>query len=283
LIVAEPGKPSPGILYHYTGIEPFRSILESRKMRATRYDQMNDWSELQLGVQLLREAVESHQVPSEHKEYKEFLLSAIHAYGEGVLNVYALSFSEEADSLYQWRAYAPQGGVAIGFDLEKVQKGFLCDITRKFRPDPNNRLIRCRYTDRQGRLDLGSHVAEHFFKENSYPAIFASQQPGTIKWPCPSLSVAIYRTISSIKHGAYAQEREWRSVNFLPDPNDYPVKLSETYRPYIEMEFDPKEYITEVWISPHGDRKAGERAVTYFKDRDELPVTIRTSDIPFRG
>ena len=33
-------------MYHYTRIEVFRSILDSRKIGATRYDQMNDESEL---------------------------------------------------------------------------------------------------------------------------------------------------------------------------------------------------------------------------------------------
>jgi len=47
----------PEVLYHYTSIEAFKCIIESRKIRATHYDQMNDMSELLLGVETLLEAV----------------------------------------------------------------------------------------------------------------------------------------------------------------------------------------------------------------------------------
>ena len=167
-----------------------------------------------------------------------------------------LSLSGVADSLYQWRAYASSGGVAIGFDYEKLQKGFLCDITQKaggrsvtnpIRPDPSNQLMRCQYTDNNGHLDLRSIVAERFFRPDSYATMYASQQPVIHELFCASLSATIYRTICSIKHGAYKSEDEWRCVNYRPDRNDYPVKISETNRLYIEMEFDPKVFIKEVW------------------------------------
>jgi len=282
----------PDILYHYTSIESFKKIIESQNIRATRYDQMNDMSEVQLGLKILLEAVKKYKTDDSFLDYKKFLISGIEGYREETLEVYVLSLSAVEDSLDQWRAYAPRGGVAIGFDYKKVQKGFLLDITRKvggvqvknpIRPDPANRLMRCQYTDNNGNLDLRSVVAKRFFKPNSYSELFKRQESIAQKIFYSLLSVTIYQTICSIKHGAYASEKEWRCVNYRPDPNDYPVKISETNRLYIEMEFDPKVFIKEVWISPHGDRIAYERAVAYFKQKDDLRFSIKNSKIPFRG
>jgi hypothetical protein len=282
----------PPILYHYTNINAFKSILESRKIRATRYDQMNDDTELQIGAERLLEAVERYDGNDECREYKEFLIAAIRAYREGGLDVYVLSLSEEADSLYQWRAYAPNGGIAIGFDLPKLRKGFLCDITSKVggaeveypvRPDPSIRLMQCTYTDRQGQLDLRTVVGEQFFKDNSYSAIYRRPEPLARKLFCSTLAVAIYQTITCIKHGAYAQESEWRCVNFRPDARFYPRRLNERCRWCIEMEFEPREYIKEVWISPHGDKQACERTIQYFVEGYEWHPVIQRSTIPYRG
>lgn len=284
----------PKILYHYTSIEAFKKIFESGMIHATRYDQMNDTSEVQIGVDNLREAVKNLEIDDSFRDYKDFLISGIEGYKEDTLEVYVFSLSSAADSLDQWRAYAPHGGVAIGFDSKKVQKGFLCDITRKvggqqvenpIRPDPANRLMRCLYTDKNGYLDLRPVVAQRFFKPNSFPKMYASAQSDATKFFFFRLllSAEIYRTSCSIKHGAYASEKEWRSVNYRPNPDTYPVKLSEPNRFYIEMPFDPKVFIKEVWISPHGYREACKRSVAYFKQKDDSRFSIKNSEIPFRG
>jgi hypothetical protein len=280
---------TPAILHHYTSVDSFKRILESRKMRATRFDQMNDESEVQLGVQRLLESVRKHEAHDSHRQYKEFLISGIEGF-KGDLQVYVLSFSATADDLDQWRAYAPDGGVAIGFDLKKVAKGFLSDITphvgglhveNPIRPNPANQLLRCLYTDKNGNIDLQSLVAERFFQDNSYPVGFRSLERSD-QILLASLSVSIYQTICCIKHGAYSTEREWRCLNYRPDPTDYPIRLSDRNRFCIELDFDPKEFIKEVWVSPHGDRQGIESAVTYFKERDQLPFVIHKSRIPFR-
>jgi len=220
------------------------------------------------------------------------LIAGIEGYREGPLDVYVLSLSGAADSLGQWRAYAPKGGVAIGFDRRMVQKGFLRDITSSvgglkvenpIRPDPGNQLMQCVYTDRNGDFDLGPIVARRFFTPNSFPAFFAGRQPSGGAFFCASLSSMVYRTICSVKHGAYKHEEEWRCINCRPRSEDYPVRLSETNRLYIEMQFAPKEFIKEVWVSPHGDSDGYEKTVAHLKREHELSFVIKRSTIPFRA
>lgn len=282
----------PTILYHYTSIGSFKKILQARTIRATRYDQMNDWSEVRLGVKLLLGAIKAYKVGDSVQQYKESLIAGVEGYGEGSLDVYVLSFSAAPDSLGQWRAYAARGGVSIGFDMQAVRKGFLRDITgstggvqvsNRMRPDPGNRLIRCKYTDKNGNLDLTAIVEQRFFKSHSFAEFHASGHPHGAPFFCASLSAMIYRTVCSIKHGAYEYENEWRCIRVRPRAEDYPVKLSEDNRLYIEMQFDPEEFIKEVWISPHGDSDGYERAVEHLRQENGLSFALKRSSIPFRG
>jgi hypothetical protein len=292
--MSEGQKSNPKVLYHYTSIDSFKNVVREGRIRATRYDQMNDTSEITLGAERLLEAVTAHEVNDDLREYKKFLIQAIDDYRQNTLEVYVLSFSAVEDSLEQWRAYAKNGGVAIGFDFEKVQKGFLVDITRRvggqevanpMRPDCDNRLTPCEYTDKNGQLDLQAIVRERFFREKSLPAIFRAAKSNAVAlaFLAPCLGLAVYQTICCVKHGAYRLEEEWRSVNWGPDSTDYPVRLSETNRMYIEMKFDPKEFIKEVWVSPHGDKIGCERAAAYLRQEHELSFEIKRSRIPFRG
>lgn len=282
--------PKPDILFHYTNIESFKKIIESGVIRATRYDQLNDHGEVQLGVNLLRDAVSRHEVKNALKDFKEFLLSEIADFLYAKLDIFVLSLSGAADSLDQWRAYARDGGFAIGFSFQSVQNGFLHDVTRLAgggfvenarRPDPGNQLMPCIYTDAERQLDLRPEV-ERLLAENPYGACF--EKPNLWRAVLPSLATKIYRIICRVKHGAYASEMEWRSVRVRTksDHVEYPVKLSESNRSFIEMEFDIKPFIKEVWISPNGDVAACERAVTYLIERSGLDFAVKKSRIPFR-
>ena len=119
---------NPDILYHYTSIEAFKSIIDSKKMRATRYDQMNDYSEVKLGIDNLFKTIKNYEISPDFSDFKKHLIGIIEKLKSQILDIYILSFSSVKDSLEQWRAYAQNGGVAIGFDKKMVQKGFLTEF-----------------------------------------------------------------------------------------------------------------------------------------------------------
>ncbi|GAB5444340.1 MAG: DUF2971 domain-containing protein [Fuerstiella sp.] len=283
----------PKLLYHYTSIEAFKSIIDSRKMRASRYDQMNDDGELKFGVKQLLHSLERRSVCDEDGEYAEFLTEGIRSFESQTLDVYVLSLSAAGDNLEQWRAYCPCGGVAIGFDSKWVQKGFLVDVTRSagggqienpVRPNPANQLLKCKYSRKDGTFASPERLTDHFFVKDSYAETFRRMHkyPGMQHIFMASLSASIYRSISQIKHGAYKAEKEWRSVNSNRDPNDYPEKLNEKNRFYIEYSFDPADYINNVCIAPHGDTQGALNAVEFLRATHGLGYSITRSSIPFR-
>jgi hypothetical protein len=253
----------PEILYHYTGAAAFNAIIESGRIRATHYASLGgDPQELTFGMAELLRAVKLHDVSDSDGEFKEYLVRFVERFADGDLPVYVASFTDRRDSEYHWRNYASTG-LAIGFCADRVQNGFPIDITRRcggdkvdnpIRPDPANRFMQCRYIHH---LDLPALVSERFFKANSYPAIFrhayASQGINA------ALAVSVYQTICSIKRECFVDDLECRSVHLNPDPVDYPIKIDEKGRHFIEMQFAPLDFVKEVWIGPHKDRPACER------------------------
>ena len=286
----------PDILYHYTSVDAFKSIMTSEKIRATRYDQMNDHGEFQFGVKHLLKSLMDREVERIDEEYKEFLIEGVQSFEEEKLEAFILSLSSVADSLEQWRAYSPNGGVAIGFDSDKVRKGFLIGSPRKVRSTsieslrtlfPGNQLMRCAYSKSDGVFEWPATLVDKFFKPNSYPAIFRQEPDAIIRELAKSffrsgIRMEIYRSIATMKHGAYRNEEEWRSVSVNLDAEDYPVQLSEKNRFFIEFPFEASGYIKEVWLSPHGDVDGARNAAEYLKQCFGLSYDIKCSAIPYQ-
>ncbi len=105
------------VVYHYTSMEAFVSIVESDSIWLSDYSYLNDKTELVHGVTVVSDAI------------KEFLGQGVSIEQEGLLQAWlekakaplqrvcVASFSGEGDSLSQWRAY---GNVAIGFVPHKI-------------------------------------------------------------------------------------------------------------------------------------------------------------------
>ena len=274
---------NPTILYHYTSLEAFQGIISVGRIRATHYRHLwGDPQELRFGVDKLLAAVKQHNVDDSQRDYRDYLVWFVEQFKREELEVYVLSLTEEEDSQYHWREYAPCG-VAIGFCHDRVREGFPIDITRRvggakidnpIRPDPANRFMRCRYIHT---LDLPALVAERFFSPNSYPVMFGKPM-GRI-WFDSTLAVSIYQTICSIKRKRFVDDVECRCVHLNPDQHEYPVKPDEKGRPYIEMQFDPKEFVNEVWIGPHACHQACEDVIEALVDKGRLRCDVRNSAI----
>src|SRR5688572_31127364 len=106
----------PRLVWHYTSPEGLAGIVANRRLRASHAAFLNDPLELRIVHERTREVWEKlvKEVP-ELESTVAFLLRP-----EGLItgDAYLTSFSEEGDSLSQWRAYSANGrGYAIGFDL----------------------------------------------------------------------------------------------------------------------------------------------------------------------
>lgn len=121
----------PKRLYHYTTQRGLLGILKSKTLWATRIQYLNDSSEFGYTLPLWTKAVEVRQrrLRESSSPTAEFRSQFASLLGElpiiferfSKIPIYVVCFSEDGDSLDQWRAYCPSGpGFSIGFNSEQT-------------------------------------------------------------------------------------------------------------------------------------------------------------------
>ena len=120
---------SEKILFHYTSLKGIIGIISSKAIWATNILYLNDASELNYSLGLLKEEIVGFQ-----KVIGNALIPEYAFYTQMIDNIYEFipsesfaffvsSFSEEKDLLSQWRGYCPEGiGFSIGFNLDRLIK-----------------------------------------------------------------------------------------------------------------------------------------------------------------
>ena len=108
----------PEILYHYTTQAGLLGIVKDKEIWASHTQYLNDQREYLHAISLVKDAIE--KIKGDYKSSQEKdILSEMETGIEGneSMNVCVCSFSEDRDSLSQWRAYCDSSsGFALGFD-----------------------------------------------------------------------------------------------------------------------------------------------------------------------
>lgn len=109
------------IIYHYCDLNTFLAIIESRTIRLSDINTMNDFGEMHWAYDRFIDAANMDY----SKDDKPFLDACDEVFSN--LQTHTLPavacFSLDGDVLSQWRAYAGDGsGVAIGFDGNSIGK-----------------------------------------------------------------------------------------------------------------------------------------------------------------
>jgi hypothetical protein len=107
----------PAFVYHYTSLEGFAGIVQSRSVWLSDYSYLNDKHELTYGTDLICEvAAKMHE-----SEDKAIVLELLQTWRKNIEQfgnrVCIASFSAEDDSLSQWRSYGP---IALGFETHNL-------------------------------------------------------------------------------------------------------------------------------------------------------------------
>src|SRR5713226_3624475 len=123
VLCRRPNKP----LYHYTGQTGLLGIIGEKQIWATHTPYLNDRREFMHAVDLVREEISELLTSSDHQTRTILQEMKDGISGIESMNVCVCSFSEERDSLSQWRAYGSgTSGFAIGFPPD-----FLSEATEK--------------------------------------------------------------------------------------------------------------------------------------------------------
>lgn len=197
---------TPSHLYHYTRVAGLIGILNDRAMRATSIHCLNDSTEYLYAFQLVSRMLERRKddYPGLAGAVEDALQTRLKTFPRQ--SRFVVCFSEEADSLSQWRSYAEQGGVNLAFEFAALQ-----DVAHA----TGFRLERCLYSEAE--QDAGiSGVLDRVIAEWRGPL---SKDP----WPGRFVNTFLVRlrddVASSLKHRSFAHEKEWRLVTPLSVPS----------------------------------------------------------------
>lgn len=276
----------PRVLYHYTNAHGLFGMIKSKKIWASSYRYMNDSKEFEYGFDLIDEIYpkpDTYPLRSNisDQSFAEHLRRKKWDYESDCL--FVSSFSEDENSLSQWRAYAgPHSGYTIGFRKSELE-------------NDGARLVACEYNKERQKAVLKDLI------DGDLPVIRASfekglNDQGSKEHPdlaeyfnnVDEIVLKIAQKATSFKHKSFSEEKEWRLVI---GPSNIPSKRI-LYRPsdtviipYVEIDFtDSALPIESIKVGPGPHQKRNEvslRQMLSGSGYDNVHVSI--SDIPYRN
>jgi hypothetical protein len=267
-------------LYHYTGQTGLLGIIREKQIWATHTPYLNDRREFMHAVDLVREEIDELLTSPDHQTR-----SILQEMNDGIsgiesMNVCVCSFSEERDSLSQWRAYGSgTSGFAIGFPPD-----FLAEATEK----AGWYLAPCIYDPSDQRTLIRSLV-EEVLEQNIERKRAAKTEEDDLP-PGGNLYAYLNRYAPILKDCSFREEREWRMIS---RPLMYRNKRfdfrqgSSLLIPYYKFPLADEGLtfrLHEVVVGPTPDERRSRMSVRGFLVHWGLKdVPIEISKVPYRN
>ncbi|HMD71082.1 MAG TPA: DUF2971 domain-containing protein [Bryobacteraceae bacterium] len=265
-------------LYHYTTQTGLLGIITSREVWATHHQCLNDPKEFVHAKELFREELASRG-PSPITEAMQRTLQ-----GEGLesVDMYVASFSEDSDSLSQWRAYGgPTSSFSLGFD--------------RVAPPSRFKMRRCIYQEDRQR-EWARNVVDGILRklQELDPKILEGTKSVEQYIPL-DCRLPLHESALVLKHPKFAEEKEWRifSEVMMDDPPNQeknPLDFREgksALVPYRRVPLKNNEGgfpLTEIVVGPSPDPERSRRTVlSLLRSRGLANCHVRTSDVPYRN
>lgn len=263
----------PPILYHYTTQEGLLGILKTDSLWATKIHFLNDSSEYalacNLAVEEIKSRLEREQREDERKRLK-CLLELEVVPNLKHFNVCVVSFSEDPDSLGQWRAYGGARGYALGFHGPHIQ--------RQIR-EPRFALAKCIYKKEEQQKAIEDLVLETL--GNDFPTENALPIGG-------DFGVHLMRLAPLLKSHSFHEEKEWRVITtpvFATRLKFRPGR--STIIPYYEFVLGDKKasYLASITVGPGPERELALNAVQPLLAHWNIHEHVRaiSSEVPYRN
>lgn len=291
------------LLYHYTSIDTFSTMLEKSLwsangnplvpthivMWATHCNFLNDKTEYRLFVKGLKyqvkEYAENHGISLNAKQFE--LLDDAVKYND----TFVILFSKKADDLGMWRGYAGDGaGVCLGFDFSVIQPSSLSIVaTEQNLLDEANgyetefktilkldeKPEKCHYV----RPEPNKMQIEKSLVKKVYNLLVTK---GKDEFNDVKLHLKMEPFYPLYKHHKYDSEDEWRIV--INDMMNFKYRnVHGQLVPYREVRI-PIDCLKKIIIGPCLDSDVMvNRLITISKYRLVRNLEIVPSDIPYRN
>lgn len=270
----------PKILYHYTSMEVLEKITSTQRIWASEVSYLNDSRECIDAEELILE--ELYRRGGINKRLRATITSDVElARRASYSRRFVCSFTEDGDSLPQWRAYCPGGsGVAIGFAssvLNEISERVGLDDPPRMKVDASLWLYKCIYTKK----DKMKFVRE-------FASLYLSAHRNGSPHPAGYLEAYLRMCAPLFKQESFREEREWRMVLSCGD-DAVPAPLFRSAGgvtiPYIEMAVWSKntDFIKDVVVGPNPKLELAVRSVKRLMEARRLGnATVTPSKVSYR-
>jgi hypothetical protein len=283
----KPDKP----LYHYTTQRGILGIIGAKELWVTHTQYLNDRREFLHAVDLTRteikRLVKTHPADSIETRSLIGMENALQWKPENI-NVCVCSFSEDRDSLSQWRAYgARTSGFAIGFPADLLtsatdRKGwYLAPCV--YKPAKQREIIR---------LLVEEVLEEHLSRDYGFSATEKDEEGISLRGSGGSLLAYLNRYAPILKDESFSEEKEWRVISrpLINQSADFSFREGQSLLiPYSKfpLSYDDMPFrLKEVVIGPTPDPERSRSSITNFLVHrgvlEGLEVEVSISSVPYR-
>ena len=270
------------LLYHYTTVESFASIMNGHELWASHIRYLNDTSEQRLMWDHVRARIRARLDAATENDRERLLQFQSLASSPLGMDIYLLCFSMDGgDRLSQWRGYGGTAGVAIGFDSGELKKRCSAFTAAKSHNQPVTMgwafLNEVKYIKPFG--DERSSRIIDIFIDNPNPTEHESRFSQE-----ETSSRRISLSSSSLKHKAFDEEREWRIAIFdMPEESVRFRARRSVMVPYVPFDLGRGgpvwPPIPRVVVGPSPHQAETIAAVTKMMGEQ---VAVEGSSIPYR-
>lgn len=265
----------PEILFHYTSSAGLLGIIETNKIRLTKTSYLNDSLELNLGINLIKEEIESQKKDINRKEYTDDLNKMTQLIrGITSVNVSVTSFTEMGDQLSQWRGYCKIGdGYSLGFNVKELNEKIK---TSKFH------LVPCIYNE-----DKQKQIVKEFINTS-----LTKNELGTTEKRAKEHNERFEEKVlfisQMIKEKGFEEEKEWRLITSPLDYYDAKFRPGvNSLIPYWEFDLDLAKTLLSITIGPTPEKELSKLAVSGLTIKHYLEkkrnIKIEYSKISYRS
>jgi len=212
--------PEP-VIYHYTGIDGLKGILESNRLWASAAHYLNDSSEIEYGCDLAagelahwletNENVESFAV-NVLKSIHRILTHPISRLSRGA-TIYVACFCQDGNLLSQWRAYGQAGGYSLGFEVDNDWQSMRLGMPGELW---DSTLVKVIYVRDDQRRRINSILRQGFEAVRDIVpderVLVGADVAKLLVDVVQYLSELLLNQIVTFKNPAFREENEWRLV-----------------------------------------------------------------------
>lgn len=277
-------RPLSGPLHHYTSLDALQSIVKTKTLWATNVHYLNDASESEFGLALMRQVGAEARKTAEgiDAEFLSFFLNWLDHRVFECASVYVLCFSEAHDQLSQWRGYTEYGrGVCLS-----IGSTVLVERMQAYGWTFQN----CRY-NRISQFTWAEAILSRMRRQAAVNRA-AIEEDKTLHFDTVlqnSLS-DLLQVAATIKNEAFAEEREVRFISPVINVGDERIayRAGKTTRiPYVQfrlIEHDDDLAVHEIMVGPGPTQQLMLSHIAGIVRQNGVGETciVSASEIPYR-